>query len=300
MALRTRSILDLSTWVVPRIISLCESPFRAKGSQPILRQRCRRKLLQRIRATVLKRLDSTGNRGKQPLGVKEVQAIIKRALAEGRRGLLEPEAETVCLEYGIPAPSFKIAMSSSSAAAFAGELGYPVVLKVVSPEIVHKTDVGGVIVGLSSSDAVESAYQRVLENVRIQRPDARISGVLVQKMAPESTEVIVGSVNDPQFGPTIVFGLGGVFVEILKDVSFRIAPLEERDAREMITEIRGHSILNGYRGFPAADQETIVHILLSASRLVTENPQITQMDLNPIRVYARGALVVDARMLLTR
>jgi acyl-CoA synthetase (NDP forming) len=135
--------------------------------------------------------------------------------------------------------------------------------------------------------------------VRSHRPDARILGILVQKMAPESTEVIVGSVNDPQFGHTILFGLGGVFVEILKDVSFRIAPLEERDAREMIREIKGYSVLGGYRGLPPADQDAIVNILLSASRLVTENPQIGQMDLNPTMVYERGALVADARMLLS-
>jgi acetyl-CoA synthetase (ADP-forming) len=233
------------------------------------------------------------------LGAREVQVIIKKALVEGRSSLLEPEAKTICLEYGIPTPGFKVARSPASAAAFAGELGYPVVMKVVSPEIVHKTEVGGVMVGLSSSDAVESAYLRILENVRTHRPDARILGVLVQKMAPESTEVIVGSVNDPQFGHTILFGLGGVFVEILKDVSFRIAPLEERDAREMISEIKGYSVLSGYRGFPPADQKAIVHIILSASLLVMENPQIGQMDLNPIMVYAQGALVADARMLLT-
>jgi acyl-CoA synthetase (NDP forming) len=233
------------------------------------------------------------------LGANEVQVIIKKALTEGRQNLLEPEAKSICMEYGIPAPSFKIATSAMSASAFAGELGYPVVLKIVSPDIVHKTEVGGVIVGLSSSDAVESAYQRILENVRSHKQDARISGILIQKMAPEATEVIIGSVKDPQFGHTILFGLGGVFVEILKDISFRIAPLEERDAREMIREIKGYSVLGGYRGSPPADQEAIVNILLSASRLVTENPQIGQMDLNPTMVYERGALVADARMLLS-
>jgi acyl-CoA synthetase (NDP forming) len=233
------------------------------------------------------------------LGAREVQATINKALKEGRRNLMEPEARAICLEYGIPTPSFKVATSAATAAAFAGELGYPVVLKIVSPDIVHKTEVGGVMVGLSSSAEVEPAYIRILENARSHRPDAQILGVLVQKMAPESTEVIVGSVNDPQFGQTILFGLGGVFVEILKDVSFRIAPLEGHDAREMIREIKGYSVLGRYRGFPPADQDAIVNILLSASRLVTENPQIEQMDLNPTIVYERGAVVVDARMLLS-
>ncbi len=244
-------------------------------------------------------MDSTGEYGRFVLGAREVQATIKKALAEGRHSLLEPEAKAVCLQYSIPTPSFKVATSATSAAAFAGEFGYPVVLKIVSPDIIHKTEVGGVVVGLSSSSEVESAYQRILEGVRSHRPDARILGILVQRMAPESTEIIVGSVNDPQFGHTILFGLGGVFVEILKDVSFRITPLEERDAREMIREIKGYSVLGGYRGLPPADQDAIVNILLSASRLVTENPQIGQMDLNPTMVYERGALVADARMLLS-
>jgi len=233
------------------------------------------------------------------LGVEEVQAVIKKALAEGRHSLLEPEAKAICLEYGIPTPSFRVATSSSNAAAAAAELGYPVVLKIVSPDVVHKSDVGGVMAGLSSSDAVESAYLRIVENVRARRPDARLIGVLVQRMAPESTEVIVGSVKDAQFGPTILFGLGGIFVEVLKDVAFRIAPIEERDARDMMREIKGYKVLTGYRGSPPVDQDIIVSIILSASSLVTENPQIEQMDLNPTMAYERGAMVVDARMLLS-
>jgi acyl-CoA synthetase (NDP forming) len=233
------------------------------------------------------------------LSADGVQAIIKKALAEGHHNLIEPEARAICLEYGIPTPLSKVATSASSAAAFAGELGYPVVLKVVSQDIVHKSDVGGVALGLLSSESVESAYHSILENVQAHRPDARVQGVLVQRMAPESTQVIVGSVNDPQFGPTILFGLGGVFVEVLKDVAFRIAPIEERDAREMIREIKGYSVLTGYRGSPPVDQDAIANIIMCTSRLVTENPQIEQMDLNPTMVYERGAMVVDARMLLS-
>lgn len=233
------------------------------------------------------------------LGAEEAQVIIKRVLAEGRRNLLEPEAEAICLAYGIPTPPSKVATNVADTITYAEELGYPIVLKVVSPDIVHKTEVGGVIVGLSSSDAVESAYTRIMENVRTSKPNAQVTGVIVQKMAPPSTEVIVGSINDPQFGHTIVFGLGGVFVEILKDVAFRIAPLEERDARDMILEIKGYSALTGYRGAPPADQGAIVNLIMCASRLVTENPQIDQMDLNPTIVYEHGALVVDARMLLS-
>jgi acetate---CoA ligase (ADP-forming) subunit beta len=232
------------------------------------------------------------------LGSTEAQAIIKKALAEGRRSLLEPEAKAVCVEYDMPTPDYRVAMDPASAAALASELGYPVVLKVISAEIAHKTEVGGVMVGLSSSNAVESAYQQISANVRARRPDARIRGILVQKMAPESTEIIIGSINDPSFGHTILFGLGGILVEILKDVAFRITPLEERDANDMINEIKGRAVLDGYRGFPPADKKAIIRLLLSASRLVMENPQIDQMDLNPIMVYERGALVADARMTL--
>ena len=233
------------------------------------------------------------------MGAEETERIIKKALDEGRYDLLEPEAKAVCLEYGIPTPRFKVATSLQEAVACAKELGYPVVLKIVSPEIVHKTEVGGVEVGLSSSEAVESAYLRIMENTKTRNPNARLVGILVQKMAPESTQVIVGSMKDPQFGPAILFGLGGVFVEVLKDVAFRIAPLEEHDAREMIHEIKGYSVLTGYRGLPPADQDAIVNLILCASRLVTENPRIDQMDLNPTMVYERGALVVDARILLS-
>jgi acetyl-CoA synthetase (ADP-forming) len=233
------------------------------------------------------------------ISIQEVQAIINKAAAEGRNNLLEPEAKTICLAYSIPTPRFEIASSPEEAKSYAEKLGYPVVLKIISPDILHKTDVGGVLVGLSSIEAVEAGYRQIMENARARRPDARILGMLIQKMAPESTEVIVGSLNDSQFGPTILFGLGGIFVEVLKDVVFRIAPLEEHDAREMITEIRGYPVIMGHRGSPPADQDAIVRIILSASRMVTENPQIAQMDLNPVMVYEHGASVVDARIVLT-
>jgi acyl-CoA synthetase (NDP forming) len=233
------------------------------------------------------------------LGTEVVQEIIKKALREGRHNLLEPEAKAACLEYGIPTPPFRLSTDAENAVACAEELGYPVVLKIVSPEIAHKTEVGGVVLNLSSGDAVKSAYESITKTIRTSRPDARIFGVLVQKMAPQSTEVIVGSIRDPQFGPTILFGLGGVFVEILKDVAFRITPLEERDAREMIREIKGYPVLTGYRGSPPADQDAIVSVILRASSLVSENTQIEQMDLNPTIVYAHGSMVVDARILLS-
>jgi acetyl-CoA synthetase (ADP-forming) len=170
------------------------------------------------------------------------------------------------------------------------------VLRIISPDILHKTDVGGVVVGLSSIEAVEAGYHQIMENARARRPDAKISGMLIQKMAPESTEVIVGSLSDSQFGSTILFGLGGIFVEVLEDMVFRIAPLEEHDAREMIPENRCYPLIMGRRGPPPADQDAIVEIILNTPRMVIENPQIAQMDLNPVMVCEHEASVFASWM----
>jgi len=227
-----------------------------------------------------------------------VSQILQKARIEGRNHLLEPEAKTICIEYGIPVTKFKVAKNDKEAVQFAEEIGYPVVLKIVSPDIIHKFDVGGVILDLKSPEEVEDANKRILENVKKRKPNASIVGVLVQEMAPHSTEVIVGSTKDPQFGPALMFGLGGIFVEVLKDVTFRIAPITELDAREMITEVKAYPILKGYRGQPPADTEAIVQILLNTSRLVTDYPEIKELDLNPIMVYEKGAKTVDARIIL--
>jgi len=224
--------------------------------------------------------------------------IITQALKEGRKFLLEHEAKALCLEYGIPVTKFKVASSAEEAVKFAEEIGYPVVLKIVSPDVIHKFDVGGVILNLKSAEEVRSAYNQIIENVKKNKPDAKILGVNVQEMAPPSTEVIVGAIKDPQFGPTIMFGLGGIFVEVLKDVTFRIAPITEEDAREMISEIKAYPILKGFRGAPPADTEAIVKILVNVSKLVMEHQEIKELDLNPIMVYRSGAKTVDARIIL--
>ena len=229
-----------------------------------------------------------------------ISQIFKDASREGRTTLLEPEAKTICMEYGIPVTKFKLASSEENAVEHAHEIGFPVVLKIVSPDIVHKFDVGGVILNLKNGRQVREAYKKIISNVKRCKPDARIVGILVQEMAPSSTEVIVGMTKDPQFGPALMFGLGGIFVEVLKDVSFRVAPITERDAREMITEIKGYPVLMGYRGMPPADVDTLVQILLKTSKLVTEHLEVDQLDLNPIMVYEKGAKVVDARIILSR
>lgn len=230
--------------------------------------------------------------------MNSVPQIFERVRKEGRKFLLEPEAKAVCAEYGIPVTKFKVAKTVEEAVGFAEEIGYPVVLKIVSPDVIHKFDVGGVSLNLKTREEVRSAFNSILRNVRKHKPNASILGVVVQEMAPPSTEVIVGAIKDPQFGPALMFGLGGIFVEILKDVTFRIAPITEDEAREMITEIKAYPVLKGYRGMPPADIQAIVQILVNTSKLVMDHLEIKEVDLNPIIVYEKGAKTVDARIIL--
>jgi len=223
--------------------------------------------------------------------------IFAKARRENRKSLLEPEAKAVCKEYNIPVTNFKIAETEKDAVKSAKEIGYPVVLKIISPDIIHKSDVGGVMVNLKNAEEVQDAYAQIMKNVKKHEPKAKITGVLVQEMAPSSTEVIVGAVKDPQFGQALMFGLGGIFVEVLKDVTFRIAPITDDEAREMITEVKAYPLLKGYRNTPPADIDAIVKILLSTSNLVTEHEEIKELDLNPVMVYRKGAKTVDARII---
>jgi acetyl-CoA synthetase (ADP-forming) len=230
--------------------------------------------------------------------LKEIPRIFSQAAKEGRKSLLETEAKTLCMEYDIPVTRFKLAKDEEEAAKYATAIGFPIVLKIVSPDIVHKSDVGGVIVGIKNLRDVRTGYRQIVKNVKKHNPDAKIAGILVQEMAPSGTEVIVGSIKDPQFGPAIMFGLGGVFVEVLKDVTFRIAPITEDEAAEMISEVKAYPLLKGYRNTPPADLKAITKILVNTSRLVTEHPEIKELDLNPIMVYEKGAKAVDARIIL--
>jgi acyl-CoA synthetase (NDP forming) len=224
--------------------------------------------------------------------------LFNKVYKEKRKFLLEPEAKTVCMEYGIPVTKYKLAKNEAEAIKFAEHVGFPVVLKIVSPDIIHKSDVGGVMIDLKTAKDVREAYRQILANVKKHKADAKIIGLLVQEMAPSSTEVIVGAIKDPQFGPTVMFGLGGIFVEVLKDVTFRVAPITEEEACEMITEVRAYPLLKGYRNTPPADIDAIVKILLKTSRLVMEHQEIKELDLNPIIVYKKGAKAVDARIIL--
>ncbi len=233
-----------------------------------------------------------------PVPPEKVERILRAALQEDRRNLLEPEAKEICRAYGMPTPAFGVARNPSETGDLADQVGFPVVLKVVSQDILHKTEAGGVLLDLGSREQVENGYGQIIAKVRAYDAKARIEGVLVQHMAPKGVEVIVGGLRDSQFGPTVLFGLGGIFVEIFKDASFRVAPISDLDAREMIREIHSHSILQGTRGQPPADEAAIMQILLATSNIMMDTPAIQQMDLNPVIVYATGASIVDARIIL--
>jgi acetyl-CoA synthetase (ADP-forming) len=199
----------------------------------------------------------------------------------------------------MPVTKFKVCKSVEEAIKYSHEIGLPVVLKIVSPDVLHKSDVGAVKVNLKTDSEIREAYGDIIKSVRKFKNDAEIAGVIVEELAPLGHEVIVGMAKDPQFGPALMFGLGGIFVEVLKDVSFRIAPLTEYDARDMIQEIKGYPVLTGIRGQKPADIDSLVDIILKVSKLVTEHPEIEQLDLNPIFVYPHGAKIVDARIILS-
>jgi len=230
--------------------------------------------------------------------LNETARIINQAKKEGRFALLETEAKSICAEYGIPVTKFNLAENGQEAAAQASQIGFPVVLKIVSPDIIHKSDAGGVLVNVKTPAEVEDGFRKILENVKKYKSDAKIVGVLVQEMAQQSTEVIVGAVKDPQFGQTVMFGLGGIFVELLKDVSFRVAPITAQDAKEMITQLKAYPLLNGYRNTPPADIDALASILCAVSRLIMDYPEIKELDLNPVMAYPKGAKTVDARIIL--
>ena len=226
------------------------------------------------------------------------QSIIEKAKSASRTLLNEIESKALLGEAGIPVIETRLATSKQEAAAISKKLGFPVALKIVSPEITHKSDVGGVKLGLRTSRQVEAAYEEIRSAVRQKYPHAVFEGVSVQRMAPPGTEVIIGMTKDAQFGPVLMFGLGGILVELLKDVSFRIVPLEQEDAREMIREIKGYPILEGFRGMEPVNVSILEEILLKVSRFVDANPEIKELDLNPVFAYREGAVAVDARVIL--
>ncbi|MCS7111312.1 MAG: acetate--CoA ligase family protein [Ignisphaera sp.] len=224
--------------------------------------------------------------------------IIEAALNEGRSKLLEHESLELLRYYGIPTPKAILVSSAEEAARYADEVGYPVVLKIVSPDIVHKTDIGGVKLNLVSREDVEKASIDMLRTVSIRAPSARIIGFLIQQMVPPGLELIVGGIRDSVFGPIVMLGLGGLFVEILQDVVFRIAPLTFEDALEMIGELKFSKIISGYRGQQPIRRERIADILVRTSRVLEDNEEIQTLDINPVIAYSDSIIAVDARIIV--
>ena len=225
--------------------------------------------------------------------------LIAGARAEGRASLLEPEALQLLASHGVEVPPFALLRTPAEAATLPASLTkVPVALKIVSKDILHKSDVGGVRLGVTGIKAIEAECAALLSHIAKACPDAEIAGVLVAPMATKGVEVIIGVTEDPQFGRVLMFGLGGIFVEVLKDVVFRTLPLDRAQAGEMLDEIRAKALLEGVRGGRPVDREKLISLLLEISRMAMANPQITEIDLNPIIVSADGYAIVDARMLL--
>ena len=226
------------------------------------------------------------------------QQVISRAKKEGRRILTEVEAKELLKQAGINVVETRLATSKDEAVAISKQLGFPVVLKIASADVVHKSDAGGVKLDLTTAEQVGKAYDDILKSVKKQFPDAKIQGVSVQQMAHPGVEIIIGMSTDAQFGPVLMFGLGGILVEVLKDVSFRVVPLEMKDAREMVREIKGYPVLEGFRGQEPVNVANLEEMLIKVSAFVEQNPEVEQLDLNPVFAYRDGAVAVDARVIL--
>src|SRR4051794_40005829 len=227
-----------------------------------------------------------------------VREVLDQVRAEGRDMLTAPEGKRVCDAYGIPTPREGLATTADEAARIAGEIGGPVVAKIVSPDILHKTEAGGVVVGVSGADAARAAFAEIVANAEAYDQTADITGVLVQELVGGGQEVIVGATTDGTFGKVVAFGLGGVLVEVLKDVTFRLAPLDDAEARSMVTGIKAAEILLGARGSEPVDLDALADVIAKVSRLVTDFPEISEFDLNPVFASASGAVAADVRILL--
>ena len=224
--------------------------------------------------------------------------VLELAKIEGRAVLTEIESKELLKQAEIPVVETRLAKSKKEAITISKELGFPVVLKIASPDIVHKSDSGGVKLGVANATQVGKAYSEIMSSIKEKYPDAAIQGLAIQRMAPPGLEVIVGMSKDVQFGPVLMFGLGGILVEVLKDVSFRIVPVTRRDAAEMIREIKGYPLLEGYRGQEPSDISALEELIVKVSQFVDQNPEMKELDLNPIFAYRDRAIAVDARIIL--
>lgn len=236
----------------------------------------------------------------EPKPASRSAEVIVNASRQGRVSLLEPEAYEVCGEYGIQVPPFKVVESVESAVASAVEIGYPVALKVVSEEILHKTDAGGVILGISADSALRTSYEQLAANVKKAAPGLSKMRVLVQKMIPSNTELVLGALRDKSFGPVVMFGMGGIYVEALKMVGFRLLPIHHDDARSLVLETLPPALIKGVRGRGPMNVDAIADVLVALGRLLEEQPQVEEVDFNPVLPYRDGCIAVDARIIISK
>jgi len=277
-------------WLVEHGIPAYNAPDLAMRAMGILREYAR------LEAMKKEPINNDYKADKQA-----ARQVIAQVRSDNRTGMTEVESKKIFQAYGLPTVRTELAHTEDEAVSFAEEMGYPVVLKIVSPDILHKSDAGGVKVNIKDKAGVHEAYQTILANAKQYKADANIHGIVIQEMAPWGTETIVGSVNDPTFGATLMFGLGGIFVEVLKDVTFRVAPISEKEATLMLDEIRGAPILEGVRGEAPRDKKALAKVLAQYAHMITDMvDEISESDANPVLVYeeGKGVKIVDARIIL--
>jgi acyl-CoA synthetase (NDP forming) len=227
-----------------------------------------------------------------------VQEVFAKAIHEKRGNLLETESRDILQRYGLPLPQAALIHSVDEISEAALKIPYPMAMKVVCPDIIHKSDAGGIKLNLRGEAEVQKAFEEIMANACKVTTRDRVLGALISPMVAEGQECIIGMIRDPQFGPVIMFGLGGIFVEVLKDVSFRVAPLADEDIDEMIKEIKGYKVLTGIRGEKLKDIDAIRRILAKLSDMAIDNPEIQEIDLNPVIIHEKGASIVDSRMII--
>jgi len=224
--------------------------------------------------------------------------IFTKSKGEDRKVLTVYESKKALEREDFPVNKFELARSKDEALEIAQSLGFPLVAKIVSAQIVHKTDIGGIVVGIRDQDELIEAYDRITAATQEKAPEAKVDGILLEQMVTDGVEIIIGSTIDPVFGRILMFGLGGVFVEVLKDVSFRLVPLTRYDAKEMIEEIKAAKVLDGFRGRPPTDKDAIVDLILKTADFLQAHDDITELDLNPVFALEKGVSIVDARIIL--
>ena len=229
-----------------------------------------------------------------------VAQLFAKVREKGRNSIGDAEAQAILKAYGITIPQSAVAATPGEAVCFCEEIGYPVVIKIASPDILHKSDVGGIIVGVSSEEEVREAFDTLIERAKAHKPDATIWGAQIQEMVTDAREVIIGMDRDPQFGPLVMFGLGGIYVEVLKDVTFGVAPMSRFQAERMVASIRSYKLLTGVRGQAPSDLDATIDAILRIAQLVTDFPEIAELDINPmlVREQGKGAVAVDMRLIL--